>query len=355
MKRIVGVIALLVILYAVLLARHETTWSGLSVVANRQGFYGIITIGAALLIITGGIDLSIGSVVGFGAVLFAVLMEKGVHPYAAVGVVVAAGVVIGLINGLLVTRLKLQAFLVTLCGMFVYRGLARQLTGSFGLSRVKEAQPDFTPAVENLRYALVGKSPDGALAFPVQFVIMLVVAAVIGFFLHRTARGRHWYAIGYNEQAAKYAGVNVNRQRIIVYMICSALASFAGVLHLLDYSSLKADEAGSSFELQAITGAAAIHFAHKLHEIDDILATYPALLFVLLGDSGQEDARIYREVVRRHPGRIRAIYIRDVQVPARAALVGPVIKELAAEGVPMLLVADYAAAAQHAAELGLVE
>lgn len=103
-----------------------------------------------------------------------------------------------------------------------------------------------------------------------------------------------------------------------------------------------------------ITGSAAIHFAHKLHEIDDLLTTYPQLPFVLLGDSGQQDARIYREVVRRHPGRIRVVYIRDVQVPARALLVGPIIEELRVEGVPMLLVADYAAAAAHAAGLGLV-
>ena len=103
-----------------------------------------------------------------------------------------------------------------------------------------------------------------------------------------------------------------------------------------------------------ITGSAAIHFAHKLHEIDDILTTYPNLPFLLLGDSGQEDARIYREVVRRHPGRIRAIYIRDVQVPERAQLVGPIIEELSTEQVPMLLVADYATAAAHAREMGLV-
>ncbi len=103
-----------------------------------------------------------------------------------------------------------------------------------------------------------------------------------------------------------------------------------------------------------VTGSAAIHFAHKLHEIDDLLTTYPQLPFVLLGDSGQEDARIYREVVRRHPNRIRAIYIRDVQVPARALLVGPVADELQAENVPMLLVPDYATAASHAATLGLI-
>ncbi|MBF9140565.1 App1 family protein [Hymenobacter properus] len=103
-----------------------------------------------------------------------------------------------------------------------------------------------------------------------------------------------------------------------------------------------------------VTGSAAIHFAHKLHEIDDILTTYPALPFVLCGDSGQEDARIYREVVRRHPGRIKAIYIRDVQIPERAALVGPIIEELGRVNVPMVLETDYAAAAAHAAGLGLV-
>ena len=103
-----------------------------------------------------------------------------------------------------------------------------------------------------------------------------------------------------------------------------------------------------------IGGAAAIHFAHKLHEISDILSTYPTLPFVLLGDSGQEDAGIYREVVRRFPGRVRAIYIRDVQVPERSALVGPISEELGREDVPMLLVPDYATAAAHAAGLGLV-
>ena len=103
-----------------------------------------------------------------------------------------------------------------------------------------------------------------------------------------------------------------------------------------------------------VVGSAAIHFAHKLHEIDDLLTTYAHLPFVLLGDSGQEDVRIYREVVRRHPGRIRAIYIRDVQVPVRALLVGPVAEELKTEGVPMLLVPDYAVAAAHAVSIGLI-
>jgi len=100
--------------------------------------------------------------------------------------------------------------------------------------------------------------------------------------------------------------------------------------------------------------AAAAHFGHKLHEIEDVLRAYPHLPFVLLGDSGQEDVGIYREVVRRYPGRVRAVYIRDVQVPKRTLRIPGVAAELRAEGVDLLLVPDYATAMRHAASLGLI-
>lgn len=261
MSRILGVLLLLLGLYGALLGSFPDAAKigNLSLVANRQGFYGIITLGAALLILSGGIDLSIGSVIGLGAVLFAYLVQHGVHPFLGAAPVTLAGSVIGLINGLLVTRLKLQAFLVTLCGMFVYRGIARLVGGGLGgsvsLTNIRQARPETADAMDTLRYLLVGKTPDGGLVFPVQFITLIVLACVIGFFLHRTAYGRYWYAIGHSELAAKYAGVNVNRQRIVVYVICSTLASFAGVLLLLDYSTLRADNAGTGMELEAITGA----------------------------------------------------------------------------------------------------
>ncbi|MCB2376926.1 DUF2183 domain-containing protein [Hymenobacter sp. BT635] len=96
------------------------------------------------------------------------------------------------------------------------------------------------------------------------------------------------------------------------------------------------------------------HHGHKLKEIDNILLTYPKLQFVLIGDSGQEDANIYREVVRKHPGRILAIYIRDVLRPDRAALVEKVSEELRGDKVEMLLVQDTVQAAEHAAKAGLI-
>src|SRR5262245_61251936 len=155
MTRIIGVLGLLVVLYAGLVGTYwetspanepvaktqERIRGNLVDVANIQGRYGVIALGAALVIITGGIDLSIGSVVGFSAVLFGVLMMKGIHPFLAVPLVVLCGAIIGLGNGLLITRLKLQPFLVTLCGMFVYRGGARLLAGTVSRSETVERQP----------------------------------------------------------------------------------------------------------------------------------------------------------------------------------------------------------------------
>ncbi|RAK70002.1 App1 family protein [Hymenobacter edaphi] len=96
------------------------------------------------------------------------------------------------------------------------------------------------------------------------------------------------------------------------------------------------------------------HHGHKLKEIDNLLLTYPQLPFVLIGDSGQEDANIYREVVRRHPGRVLAIYIRDVNLPERTVMVQRVAEELRNDKVEMLLVKDTVHAAEHAAATGLV-
>jgi ribose transport system permease protein len=180
---------------------------------------------------------------------------KGIHPYAAAPLVVLAGAVVGLGNGLLVTRLKLQPFLVTLCGMFIYRGAARLLAGTVSRSQVSEARPEFTEPIKAIRYVLVGKDSLGELIFPAQFVLLLILAVVVGFFLHRTAYGRYWYAIGHNELAAKYAGVNVTRQRTAVYVLASALAALAGVLLFLDMPNIQSDSSGLYLELYAILGA----------------------------------------------------------------------------------------------------
>ncbi len=257
MTRVLGVLGLLIVLYGALIESNPAAGStrNLIYVANNQGRYGVVTLGAALVIIVGGIDLSIGSVVGCSAVLFGVLMKQGVHPFAAAGLVLLFGASVGMMNGLLITRLRLQPFLVTLCGMFVYRGVARMIGGAIDTTQVTDAHPEFESALNALNYFLIGKNEKGVLLFPAMFVLMLVLAAVVGFVLHRTAYGRYWYAIGHNELAAKYAGVNVNRQRTVVYVVCSALAALGGILLFMDSSTIQSDSAGAGLELYAILGA----------------------------------------------------------------------------------------------------
>ena len=269
MNRILGVLSLLVVMYALLFAtnfEYAAKWSNLKDVLSQQAFFGVLTLGVGVLIITGGIDLSIGSVVGFSAVLFGVLMRNGVPPVAAAVAVIGCGAVIGLINAGLITGLKLQPFLVTLCGLFVYRGAARgehprRPVGLQGvLTEVREggtpeAYEAFRSQLEFLRKALVGKDLDGELGFPMQVVVMLVLAAVVGVLVHYSVYGRYWFAIGHNEQAARYAGVPTGRQKFAVYVLCSTLASLGGILMLLDYSSATPESAGETWELYAITGA----------------------------------------------------------------------------------------------------
>src|SRR5436309_1709903 len=127
MSRIVGILGLVIVLYLVLISRDENASSLINHqdIGRRIGFYGVITLGAGVVIISGGIDLSIGAVVGLGAVCFALFLERGYSGFVSLLLVLGMSGVIGLLNGLLVTRLRLQPFLVTLCGLFIYRGLAR--------------------------------------------------------------------------------------------------------------------------------------------------------------------------------------------------------------------------------------
>lgn len=269
MLRIAGVVVLLAALYAALPVAHANALSvsNLIDVTNRQGLFGVITVGVAVLIVTGAIDLSIGSVVGFSAIALGTMMTTGInvagiqtgpiHPYLAVPIVLALGLLIGLVNGLFVTRMRLQAFLVTLCGLFVYRGLARYVAGTkpVGLVNISETNPSFRDPINTLRFLTIGKDENGVLLFPGEIVVLIAVALVVGLVLHKSVIGRYWYAIGYNESAARYSGIETARYRLVAFMISSLLASLCGVMFLLDYGTANPTDAGEMWELYAITGA----------------------------------------------------------------------------------------------------
>ncbi|HVK14716.1 MAG TPA: ABC transporter permease [Gemmataceae bacterium] len=268
MLRIAGVLVLLIGIYVALWIAHPNGWSesNLVDVTNRQGLLGVITLGVAVLIITGAIDLSIGSVVGFSSVAFGMMMTTGihvagvhtgpVHPYLAVPLVLLLGVGIGLLNGILVTRLKLQSFLVTLCGLFVFRGIARYMSGQdVGLNELKRTNPHFQDPLNVLEFYLIGKDVDRKLVYPAEMFVFLGLAVVVGVVLHKSVIGRYWYAIGYNESAARYSGIATDRHRLIGFVLSSTLASLCGVMSFLDISSASPTLTGQNLELYAITGA----------------------------------------------------------------------------------------------------
>jgi ribose transport system permease protein len=253
MKKLLGLALFLLVLYVLLLladpgARGAYNHFNLG---KRIGLYGILSLGVGVLIISGGIDLSIGSVVALSATLMAVLVRLEWHPLAALPAVIGLGALIGVIHGLLVTRLKVQAFVVTLCGLFIYRGIARWMTGdaSVGLSANRQAAEHVAALKQFL-------DPSRKLfELPLSLVILLVLAALATLFLHFSVYGRYLYAIGSNEQAARYSGVAVERYKVLAYVLCSALAAFFGVLFLMEHNSSQPSQTGSFLELYAIAGA----------------------------------------------------------------------------------------------------
>jgi ribose transport system permease protein len=251
MTRLLGVLLMVAALYVVdmSLFPKAATLENHQILARRLGFYGVLTLGVGALIVSGGIDLSIGSLVGLGAVAFGYLMaEKNWSPLPAALAVIAGSVCVGLFHGVLVTRLRLQPFLVTLCGLFMYRGLARGLSNK----TINLPHESVQPRAEWLREVLVS---DKTLGLPHILWLLAGLTVLLILVMHASIYGRYWYAIGFNEQAARYAGIATDRHKIAAYVLCSTFAGIGGVLFLLEYRSATPSSAGELFELYAITGA----------------------------------------------------------------------------------------------------
>jgi ribose transport system permease protein len=248
MKKLLGVFTFLAVIYAVDMAAAEPEWeifkSNHFLLGQRIGINAILCLGAGLLIVTGGVDLSMGSVAGFSATLFATLLIEGDFsiPLAAL-VVLVTGMLIGLLHGFLVTYLGVQAFVVTLCGLFAYRGLARWLTNDDipRIRRYVETYHDFFSG--------------SFLHVSVYLWILILFAAVATFFLHFTVHGRYFFAIGSNERAARYSGINVDLYKILAYVLCSLSAAIYGLIYAVHFNTAQPSSTGANMELFAIAGA----------------------------------------------------------------------------------------------------
>ena len=251
MKKLLGIFGLLVFvfLFTWMSSPHFVTGYNQQNLVNWISLFGIISIGVAFVIITGGIDLSIGSVIGLiGSLLAWLLTRKGVSPALALPLVLVLSALIGLAHGLLITKVRLQPFVVTLCGLLLYRGLARYITD--------DQSQGFGNDHESLRQIVTWKLPlSGTFALPASFFFLALVAILSHLFLSRTIWGRYLLAMGRNETAARFSGVNTDRMKIVAYVLCSLLAGVGGILFSLDFNSIQPSGLGEFYELYAIAAA----------------------------------------------------------------------------------------------------
>ena len=210
------------------------------------GMYGIFSIGLGIVIITGGIDLSVGSLFALFGVLFAMMLTEWHWPWPlAILTILVGGVLIGLLHGFLITKVNLQPFIVTLCGLLAYRGLARIVAGDgtkgFGDST----------GFENVEAFLTGT----IFQVPTPFVLLIIIALIMGVVLHRSVYGRYLYAVGRNEEAARYSGVNTQRIIAGAYVISGLLAAVSAILFAFYTNSISPSSHGQAYELYGIAAA----------------------------------------------------------------------------------------------------
>lgn len=216
---------------------------------RQHSVTGILALGMTLVILSAGIDLSVGSVLGFAGMAFAgVSFATDLGPAAALFAALLVGALCGVANGTLTAALGLQPFIATLATMVAARGLAKLTPVVFGGAPGTKLMPD-AGAVEGtpLMQALAGD----VWHLPVTGLLFLLIATGCALLLHGTVLGRHVIAIGGNETAARLAGVPVVRQKLITYTLCGALAGLAAACHA-SFGRTGDPEAGNMYELKAI-------------------------------------------------------------------------------------------------------
>jgi ribose transport system permease protein len=229
--REVGTVAALILMLLVIAVfiPQFRQWGNIVNITRNFSFVGIVALGMTLVILTGGIDLSVGSVWGMTAVLTAFLMSSGwlMGPAILVGLLAAAAV--GCFNGLCITRLNMSPFVPTLASLSIARALALIITHGRPISKFGPQQQAF--------YWLGGGSLAG---IPNPFLLFLLMALIFWVVTSRTVWGRRVYAVGGNEKAARLTGLNVRELKVSVYIIASLCAGIAGIVQASYLSSVTA-------------------------------------------------------------------------------------------------------------------
>lgn len=248
MKKELGIFILLATLCTVTACLNPRFLSqtNLTNMANIIGMFGIFSIGTGLVIITGGIDLSVGSMFALTGVLLSMaLREWHWHWLVAALLILLLPMALGSAHGLLITRFNMQPFIVTLCGLLIYRGLARFIAADStkGLGDVE--------GCATLRQLASGK----LFGVPMPFVLLVITGAIMWVVLHRSVYGRYLLAVGRNEEAARFSGINT---RVVVassYVVAGLLTGISSILLAFYTNSVSPSNHGNFYELYGIAAA----------------------------------------------------------------------------------------------------
>ena len=200
---------------------------------------GFIALGMTFVILTGGIDLSVGSTLAFTSAIFAGLLQNGMATGLAILITLALGLALGLINGLLITKGKLAPFIVTLATMTIFRGLTLVYMDGRPISGPKD---DFA-------FQFLGKGQ--VFGIPFQVILFLIVYIVLSTLLNKTSHGRKIFAVGGNEKASFISGIKIDKIKVLVYVISALMAVISGLVLTSRLNSAQ-PTAGSAYEMDAI-------------------------------------------------------------------------------------------------------
>lgn len=210
---------------------------------RQSAINGLIAFGMTCIILTGGIDLSVGSVLALTSIICAHTIKIGLPAPLSMLIALIFGIILGTISGLMVTKSRLQPFIATLITMTGYRGLTMILSGGRPISRLGD----------NFLLNQIGKG--SLLGIPIPVWILIVFFAIFLFVLKKTVLGRQIYATGSNSKAAELAGINTNNIKLIVYAVSGFMASLSGLILVSRLGSAQ-PTLGSGYELDAIAAVA---------------------------------------------------------------------------------------------------
>ena len=245
---VIGIIAAMVIVFSILSPTFRT-YPTLVSVLDSVYYVALMAIGVTFPLITGGVDLSMGT----GLVCYALIggymvVHKGMPVFAGILIAIVVAVLIGLLNGVLVAIMDLPPFLATLCTCMITRGLGPALCGGFGVS-----WPSALSEAGAFRKIFKFTNAGGTV-IPVGIIVIVVLVILMSFVLNHTKMGRYTIAIGSNKEATRLAGVNVKFFHVMAYAICGLFAGMAGVAYSATYATIYPG-AGAGFEMDAIGGA----------------------------------------------------------------------------------------------------